>query len=99
MATLKHNISGALTKELLESGQNVQIGSISFANTHATDSVGIDLYMEKKLTGKFYFFKGLVLPAKTSYVYEPIGFNNSTGEFGLFIKLSASTSTVDVIIS
>jgi hypothetical protein len=55
--------------------------------------------MEKKLTGKFYFFKGLVLPAKTSYIYEPKGFNNSPGEYGLFVKLSASTSTVDVIIS
>ena len=99
MATLKHNISGALTKELLESGQSVQIGSISFANTHATDSVGIDLYMEKKLTGRFYFFKGLVLPAKTSYIYEPKGFNNSTGEYSLFVKLSASDSDVDIIIS
>ena len=99
MATLKHNISGALTKELLADGEGILVNFISFANTHATDSVGIDLYMEKKLTGRFYFFKGLVLPAKTSYIYEPKGFNNSAGEYGLFVKLSASTSTVDIIIS
>ncbi len=99
MATLKHNISGALTQELLTSGENVLVSFISFANTHASDSVCVDLYMEKKLTGKFYFFKGLVVPAKTSYIYEPKGFNNSPGEYGLFVKLSASTSTVDVIIS
>ena len=99
MATLKHNISGALTKELLASGNSIIVNSISFANTHATDSVGIDLYIEKKLTGRFYFFKGLVLPAKTSYIYEPSSFDNSKEEFGLFVKLSASTSTVDIIIS
>ena len=99
MATLKHNISGALTKELLADGEGILVNFISFANTHATDSVGIDLYMEKKLTGRFYFFKGLVLPAKTSYIYEPKGFNNSTGEYSLFVKLSASDSDVDIIIS
>ena len=59
MATLKHNISGALTKELLADGEGILVNFISFANTHATDSVGIDLYMEKKLTGRFYFFKTL----------------------------------------
>ena len=57
MATLHHNISGALTKQLLAPGDNISPSKISLANTHASNVVAIDLYIEKKLTGKFYLVK------------------------------------------
>ena len=101
MATLHHNITGELTQELIAAGQNVQVRSISLANVHGSNAVSIDLFIQKDLVGKFYFFKQLSLPADTSLIYNT-SFDNSTDEFGLFIKLTKSASetpAVDVIIS
>jgi len=101
MATLHHNITGELTQELMAAGNNFKVKSISLANVHGTNAVSIDLFIQKKLTGRFYFFKQLSLPADTSYIYD-FTFDNSTDEFGLFIKLTKSASetpAVDVIIS
>jgi len=101
MATLYHNITGELTQELIAAGNNFRARSISLANVHGSNAVSIDLFVQKKLTGKFYFFKQLNLPADTSFIYN-FTFDNSLGEFGLFIKLTKSASetpAVDVIIS
>ena len=101
MATLHHNITGELTQELIAAGQNVQVRSISLANVHGSNAVSIDLFIQKDLVGKFYFFKQLSLPADTSLIYNT-SFDNSVDEFGLFIKLTKSASetpAVDVIIS
>ena len=101
MATLHHNITGELTQELIAAGQNVQVRSISLANVHGSNAVSIDLFIQKDLVGKFYFFKQLSLPADTSLIYNT-SFDNSTDEFGLFIKLTKSASetpAVDIIIS
>ena len=101
MATLHHNITGELTQELIAAGQNVQVRSISLANIHGSNAVSIDLFIQKDLVGKFYFFKQLSLPADTSLICNT-SFDNSADEFGLFIKLTKSASetpAVDVIIS
>ena len=101
MATKHHNITGELTQELLAPGDNASISSISLANVHGSNAVSIDLFIQQKLKGKFYFFKQLNLPADTSFIYN-FTFDNSLGEFGLFIKLTKSASetpAVDVIIS
>tara|TARA_R110002012_G_scaffold198942_1_gene367847 strand:+ start:453 stop:764 length:312 start_codon:yes stop_codon:yes gene_type:complete len=103
MATLHHNFSGAsgaITKELLAPGDGVKVKSISIANIQGTNACDVDLWIQKQLTGKFYFFKGLTIPKDVSLVYN-ISFDNNVGEFGLYIKLTPSTSTVlvDVIIS
>ena len=97
MATRHHKITGALTKELLAAGDDVTLTSISLANIHASDAVSIDLFIQKGVTGRFYFFKQLSLPASTSFIYNT-SFKNTANEFGLYIKLSASDSAVDVII-
>ena len=102
MATLFHNISGELTQELLAAGDNVRVSQISFANTHATNECTLDLYIEKKLLGKFHLIKGVKLPTGSTFIYNSVRFSNEEGEFGLFIKLTKSASetpTVDVIIS
>ena len=101
MATKHHNITGELTQELLAPGDNANTNSISLANVHGSNAVSIDLFIQQKLKGKFYFFKQLLLPADTSYIYD-LKFNNRTGGFGLYIKLTKSASetpAVDVIIS
>jgi len=104
MATLHHNITGELTQELLAAGNDVVMSSISLANTvdsGTAEGVYVDLFIKKALVGKYYFFKKLFIPASVSLIYNA-SFNNTEGEFGLYIKLTKSASEtpiVDVIIS
>ena len=105
----KHfNITGAssaaaeLTRELLAAGDNISVTSISLVNVHASTKCSVDLYIEKKLTGKFYLLKGISLPVGVTLFHDIKSFNNKAGEFGLYIKLTKSASetpTVDVILS
>jgi len=104
MATRHHNISGELTQELLAAGDGVNVTSISLANIHASTTCTVDLYIEKKLTGKFYIVKSLQLPVGAALILEDndVSFSNKVGQFGLYIKLTkgaSETPTVDVIIS
>ena len=96
------NISGGeLTQELLAAGDNVQVSSISLSNIHASTTCTVDLYIEKKLTGTFYIMKAISLPVGVTLTHN-FPMNNSTDEFGLYIKLTktaSETPTVDVIIS
>ena len=92
------NITGALTQELLAAGSNVSASTIRLTNIHASDAVTVDLFIEKKLKGKFYITKSKSIANADFLVLENVGFNNSVGEFGLYIKLNASDSAVDVII-
>ena len=95
------NITGELTQELLAAGDNARVAKISLTNIHATTMCTVDLYIEKALTGKFYLIKGVELPIGTTLIYDEITFSNSTGEFGLYIKLNKSaveTPAVDVIL-
>ena len=102
MATLHHNITGELTKELLAIGDSISVSKISLINIHADTMCTVDLYIEKKLTGKFYLLKAIELPIGATLIYNDIRFNNNTGQFGLYIKLTKSASetpSVDVIIN
>ena len=104
MATKHHNISGELTQELLAVGEGVSVKSISLANTNASITCTVDMYIEKQLTGKFYIVKSLILPVGATLVLEnnDVRFSNKVGQFGLFIKLTkgaSETPTVDVIIN
>ena len=99
--TRYHNISGELTQELLAVGNNIRVNSISLCNIHANTKCTVDVYDEKKTLGKFYFLKAVELPVGVTLVYEDLVFDNSTDQFGLFIKLTKSASetpTVDVIL-
>jgi len=102
MATLHHNISGEITQELIAVGEGVNVSRISLTNIHADTKCTVDLYIEKKLTGKFYLLKAVELPIGTTLMYDNMRFSNKIGGFGLFIKLTKSASetpTVDIIIS
>ena len=96
------NITGELTQELLAAGSNTSVSKISLTNIEGTNKCTVDLYIEKKLTGNFYLLKGVELPIGATLIYDDIKFNNTTGEFGLYIKLTKSASetpAVDIIIN
>jgi len=101
------NITGAssaaaeLTRELLAPGDGEVVNEVALTNVHADTTCSVDLYIEKKLTGRFYLLKGIDLPVKTTLSVTTGGFSNATGEYGLYIKLTKSASetpTVDVIL-
>jgi|8_EtaG_2_1085327.scaffolds.fasta_scaffold139062_2 hypothetical protein len=87
------NITGELTQELLSAGDKTRISNIQLTNVCQTsvprDSI-VDLYIEKKLTGKFYLLKQIKIPFGVTLQHEVKGFNNDPNQFGLFIKLHRS---------
>ena len=88
----KHfNITGELTQELLAAGSNTNVSSISLTNIDSSHSSTVDLYIEKQLTGKFYLLKNVSIPVGVTLLHDIKGFNNKTGEFGLYIKLTKTT--------
>ena len=102
MATLHHNISGEITQELIAVGEGVSVSKVSLTNIHASTNCTVDLYIEKKLTGKFYLLKAVELPVGATLMYDNVRFSNKVGGFGLYIKLTqgaSETPVVNVIIS
>ena len=87
MASRYHNISGELTQELLAVGDNVKVSSVSLTNLGKIQNCKVDLYIEKKLTGKFYIMKSVSLPIGATLSHN-FSMNNSADEFGLYIKLT-----------
>jgi len=92
MANLYHTITGELTQELLAAGDNERVSSIYITNTRSTHTAIVDLYIEKKLTGRFYIMKGVKIPANVSLSHD-FSFNNDVDEFGLYVKLTKTTTT------
>ena len=95
------NITSELTKELLAAGNNTKVSKIHLTNVQDNYHCKVDLYIEKKLTGKFYLLKGVILSKGENLVYTNPVFSNATGDFGLYIKItnnSSDTTGVDVII-
>jgi len=86
------NISGELTQELLAAGDDVNINKIYLTNVQKVAKCKVDLYIEKQLTGKFYLLKGVELPIGATLLYDNVSFNNSVGEYGLYIKLTDGNS-------
>ena len=99
MATRYHNISGELTQELLAAGDNTRVSSVSLTNLGKVQTCKADLYIEKKLTGKFYIMRGVSLPVGATLSHS-FSMDNSANEFGLYIKLTKGdtftlTGTID----
>ena len=92
----KHfNITGELTQELLAAGDNTSVSSISLTNVDSTGTsvdAEVDIYIEKKLTGKFYILKSVKIPYGVTLFHDIKSFNNKTDEFGLYIKLTKGTT-------
>jgi hypothetical protein len=96
--TKHYNITGNTTKEIFAAGSNISVSSIWIANVHASNAVTIDLFVEKKLTGKFYYLKGSNIGVSSYLQLENININGASEEFSLYIKLNNSDSAVDVIL-
>ena len=95
-----NNLSGEGTTELLREGDNVSVSKISMANLHASNAVTVDLFIQKQNLGKFYILKSVELPIGVTLVHD-FTFDNSTDQYGLYLKLTKSASetpSVDVII-
>ena len=96
-----YNITGELTQELLAVGTGKTVSSIILTNIEGTNACTVDLYIEKKLSGKFYLMKDVSLPIGATLTNSNIGFNNGNDGYGLYIKLTKSASetpAVDVIL-
>mgnify|MGYP003662144080 CR=1 FL=1 len=88
------NISGELTQELIAAGDNIGVSKISLTNVQKVSKCKVDLYIEKKLTGKFYLLKGVELPVGATLIYDDIKFRTIAGEtFELTGEINATAST------
>ena len=89
----KHfNITGERTRELLAARSDVSATSISLANVDSSHSSIVDLYIEKTGTGKFHLLKNVNIPAGAALIHDLKGFNSKANEFGLYIKLTKTTT-------
>ena len=91
------NITGELTQELLAAGDNTSVSLVSLTNVDSTFKTAgvdaeVDLYIEKKLTGKFYLLKSIKIPYGVTLFHDITGFNNRVDEYGLYIKLTKGTT-------
>ena len=86
------NITGELTQELLTAGSNVNVSSISLTNVDSSHTSIVDLYIEKRNTGKFYLLKNINIPTGVTLVHDLKGFSNKKNQFGLYIKLTKTTT-------
>ena len=93
VASRHRNITGELVQELFAPGDNMRVSKISLTNTDPTHLGIVDLYIEKNQTGKFHLLKGINIPVGVTLVHDIMGFNNAPGEFGLYIKLTKTTTT------
>mgnify|MGYP003137258046 CR=1 FL=1 len=99
MANSYFNISGEAPQQLLAPGDNIRVSKISLVNIQKVSKCKVDLWIEKLTNeldttnmGKFYLLKGVELPIGATLVYDNARFSNSTGEFGLYIKLTDGAS-------
>jgi len=104
LATLQHNITTVLTKELLKIGENVSnIKYISIANVDL-DSAIINLFLNKG-SDNYYLIKGYRLtPGSTLFLNKDknIAFDNSINGFSLRTQVqddSGAAVSVDIIIT
>ena len=104
MATLQHNITSILTKDLLTAGDRVNsISSITLANVDTSNDAEVDLFLNKG-DDNFYILKNVSIPQKNTLVLYPddgIVFNNNANGFSMRIQVdngSGAATAVDVII-
>ena len=104
MATLKHNITTVLTKNLLAAGDNVgNANSITLANVDDTNAAKVDLFLNKG-DNNFYILKNVLIPLGSTLVLGPednISFDNSSNGYSMRIQVDDGSTTavnVDVII-
>jgi len=103
-ATLQHNVTSVLTKNLLVAGDRINsISSITLANVDSSNDAEVDLFLNRG-DDNFYILKKVLIPNKSTLVLGPednISFNNNVNGFSMRIKVdngSGAATAVDVII-
>jgi hypothetical protein len=104
LATLQHNITTILTKNLLTAGDDVSNAkSITIANVDSSNDAVIDLFLNKG-SENYYILKGIPVPNANTLILSPedgIIFDNGFSGFSLRIQVdngSGVACDVDVII-
>lgn len=104
MATLLHNITSVVTKNLLAAGDNVSSAkSITIANVDGTNDAKVDLFLNKG-DDNYYILKNVLIPLGSTLVLGPednIAFDNTLNGFSLRTQVDNGSTTavnVDVII-
>ena len=104
MATLLHNVTTTLTKELLAAGDGINnIKYITLANVDSSNDAKVDLFLNKK-EDNFHILNEVLIPQGNTLILGPednITFDNSKNGFSLRIQVdngSGSATAVDVII-
>ena len=99
------NISGATTTALISPGDGISnIKEIHIANTHATETVRIDLIISTissagTVASTYHVMKDVIVVNYLTFKSDILSFaNSSVNGLGLFIKLNNSDSSVDVFI-
>ena len=97
--TARHNITTALTQNLVSAGDDVSVKSVNLSNVHASTSVGVDLVLNTS-SGDHYIIKNTIIPsgATLNVDVSDINVDTSTDNDSLRIKLSAAIP-VDVLVN
>jgi len=106
--TAYHNIAGSdgVDVELLAPGDDASnIKSILIANTHATDSATVSLFIQNSPSGfapvTFYMLSTVSIPSDTSLLLDSndmLSFDNGLNGYGLYVTVGSS-DTLDVLIT
>tara|TARA_R110002012_G_scaffold160971_1_gene323103 strand:- start:158 stop:490 length:333 start_codon:yes stop_codon:yes gene_type:complete len=106
--TAYHNLTGStgVFPELLAPGDNVSsIKSIVIANTHATATAEISLFIqddpEEGVTSTFKLFEKVTIPSGQTLLLDNasmLSFDNSADGYGLYMNIG-SGDTIDVFIN
>ncbi len=95
---LRHNITTALTHNLIAAGDNITASNVNVANVHASSTVKVDIFINNS-TNNYYIIKNVKLPAGAALNVDiPKKFDSSSSKDSLRIKLD-SAIPVDVIIN
>ena len=98
--TTRHNITTALTQDLIAAGDGrYTVKSIILANVHASSTVNVDLFINNS-SKDYYIIKNMSIPSGVTLVVDTSGFqlDTSAGNDSLRIKLSAAIP-VDVALN
>jgi len=96
---MRFSISSALTQPLIEKDHDFPVSSIYILNTHASDDVSVNLYMQRAGGNSIYILKNTSIPKGVALQIPLLSFDGSLNKDGLFVKLSAADSTVDIILT
>jgi len=101
---LYYNIAGSssVTTELISPNINRSVSSLTVCNTHASNSASITLFIQNNptsgTTNTYNIVKAVVLPAKTTLLFDNEDLFNYNSQYGLYITVGSS-DTVDVVIN